>query len=218
LQLQSDLLYSRIVRLERTNPMDVRRAVDQIAEIRECLARSQAYQGYRPWVMAAVGGVACLAAGLQACLDVTQSPVGYVVFWCAVATVGIGFGAGALLVDSRRTRDPQLRQLIQTLSAQFVPTLVAGVFITATLTWRLPEAVAYLPAIWALLFSQGFTALRPYLPPYGGIICGFYLLAGPILFGFAVPGQVPSPWAMGATFGGGHFLAAWLIYRSEKEK
>jgi hypothetical protein len=80
---------------------------------------------------------------------------------------------------------------------------------------RSGEAVIrFLPGLWAILFSLGNFASLPYLPRSIFWLALGYFLAGVVLLGLADSGLSLSPWGMGLTFGGGHIIAAALMYWS----
>ncbi len=70
--------------------MELQEALAQIAEIRDQLARTETFDGYRSATVAASGLVAIAAAGLQAAF--IQEPVAqldlYLALWVGVAVVG----------------------------------------------------------------------------------------------------------------------------------
>ena len=95
---------------------------------------------------------------------------------------------------------------------QFVPCLVAGGLLTATLAVASPESLWLLPGLWQILFSLGIFASCRLLPRATFWVAVFYLASGIASLLFARGDAALSPWAMGVPFGLGQFLAAGVLY------
>ena len=66
--------------------VDVTRALEQIAEIHQQIAKGEVYRGYRPLPVALSGLIGIVAAALQPSRLGTTDPLGFVTFWSIVAT------------------------------------------------------------------------------------------------------------------------------------
>ena len=71
--------------------MDVPRALAQIEAIHEQIAKGEVYRGYRSLPVAVSGLIGLLAAWLQPA-RVHGDPVGFVIYWTAVACVAVSIG------------------------------------------------------------------------------------------------------------------------------
>ena len=76
----------------------------------------------------------------------------------------------------------------------------------------------YLPGLWAVLFSLGVFASRPYLPRIIGWVALYYLVAGTVLLAMAADSTSLSPWGMGLTFGLGQIASGIVLYWNLERK
>ena len=72
--------------------------------------------------------------------------------------------------------------------------------------------VAYLPGLWAILFSLGLFSSRAYLPRATGWVALFYLAAGCGLLTLAPGGGSMVGWGTGATFCVGQLAIALVLH------
>lgn len=193
---------------------DVEKALSQIHEIHGHLARTEVYRGLRSLPVAAAGVLGLLAAALQSAFVPIGSSSGFVSYWVAVAVLAFVIAAGGGVMRFLRESEPFQRRRSLHVVGQFVPCLVAGAALTAILERSGDAAIQLLPGLWAILFSLGNFATRPYLPHGIGWVALGYLVAGLILLGLSGSGASLSPWGMGLTFGGGHLAGALVLYWS----
>src|SRR6478736_3911045 len=108
--------------------MELREALDQIAEIRHRLAESELFYGYRA-LPVAVSGLFALAGGSLQPL-VVSDPVlevrTYVLFWSAVAALSVAVAAGTVVVRDCLAGPSHTRALTFIAVRQFVPSLASG--------------------------------------------------------------------------------------------
>ncbi len=194
---------------------DLREAMSQIAEIRQQLARTELFRGYRSVPVAFSGVLAWGAAFAQSVWipDPVRDLTSYLMLWLSSAAIGIS--AAAVEMTLRARQDPRwAREHTWLAVEQFLPCVVAGGLTTLVLA-RSPEPVAWmLPGLWSIFFSLGVFASRRLLP--GAIIwvAFYYLLSGLVSLAVARGDLALSPWAMGVPFGGGQLLAALVLYRT----
>ncbi|MCA8967644.1 MAG: hypothetical protein KDC48_22375, partial [Planctomycetes bacterium] len=91
------------------------------------------------------------------------------------------------------------------------PCLLVGLVLTLTLLRSEAEAGWMLPGMWAVVFSLGAFASRPFLENAATWIGLFYLGSGSLLLCYGRDFPL-APWTMAATFGLGHLLGAALLY------
>lgn len=196
--------------------MQLQHALLEIAEIRERVAATQVFRGYRAYAAALSALLAFLTAGVQpwALPEPTRHLFTYVLLWSAVA--GLSVGANAVDLLSRWLRDPTGREGVRTLTAlrALAPSLVTGGLVTAVIALKAPDVGWTLPAIWALLFAQGIFASANFLPRGAWWIGAYYVVAGLFVLTWARDGQTLAGWTMAITFGVGQSLAAGVLYFS----
>ena len=188
------------------------RALNQIAEIHQQLAKGEIYRGYRSLPIAASGLMGLAAAWLQPRSLGAADPIAFVLYWAAIAACAGFVGVSEIVynyvvrenaVDRRRTRR---------VVGQFLPSVAAGAAITACFTHLSPSLVPLLPGLWAICFGVGTFASRPYLPRASGFVALFYYAAGFLLLWSARGPEALSGWWIGATFGIGQLFAALVLY------
>lgn len=191
--------------------MEYGKALNQISEIHQHLARTEVYRGYRPVPVALSGIVGLAAAAWQPASLSSRDPVGFVVFWTSVAAIAGLVGCAEIVVNYLLRESPRERRRTRVVIGQFAPCIAVGVVMTVALTALSPDLVPILPGTWALLFGLAVVSARPYLPRATGWVALYYFVAGTWLLGY-LAGQAPSPWTVGGTFGTGQLLSALVLY------
>lgn len=192
--------------------MNVSRALDQIAEIHEQLAKGEVYRGYRPIPVACSGlaGLAAAAAQPRA-LGWTDS-IGFVLYWSAVAIVCALVASSEIAHNYVVRESSNERRRTRRVLGQFLPAVFAAAVLSLTFVRLSPALVATLPGLWAVFFSLAIFASRPYLPRATGWVALYYFAAGITLVWLSPTGVVRSGWSVGGTFGAGQLLAALVLY------
>jgi hypothetical protein len=192
--------------------MDYSRALDQIADIHQQMAKGEIYRGYRSLPVAASGLMGYAAGWMQAPGLGSTDPAGFVLYWSALATCAAFVGASEIaynyVVHDDRASRCRTRQVV----GQFLPSLLAGAIITGSFVHLSPTLVPLLPGLWAICFGIGTFASRPYLPRASGWVALFYYAVGIALLWSANGAQPLRGWWVGATFGTGQLLAAAVLY------
>lgn len=193
--------------------MDVSRALTQIAEIHQQLAKAEVYRGYRPLPVAASGLIGLAAAALQERYGLAREPVAFVMFWAAVAFAAAAVGVSEVAyhyVSSEAEGDRGRTRLVV---GQFLPAAVAAAAISAAFLYLDMALVGLLPGLWAMCFGMGVFASRPYLPRSTVFIAVFYYAAGMALLWRANGPAGLEGWPIGVTFGIGQLASALVLYR-----
>ena len=196
--------------------MELREALTQISEIRQQMARTEVFRGYKALPVAFSGILAVLAAIFQAAYlrDPSQQVIAYLSLWIGTAVLG-GAVAGVEMVLRSRGPDSSLRREITWLAVeQFMPCLAAGGLLTVVLVRAAPESLWLLPGLWQILFSLGVFASSRLLPRATSGVAFFYLVTGLLTLCLARGEAAFSPWAMGVPFGVGQLFAAAVLYRT----
>ena len=191
--------------------MDVSRALDQIAEIHQQIAKAEIYRGYRSLPVAASGLIGIGAAALQP-RAIVEEPLRFLAYWMAVAAGAACVGASEIIFNHLVCEDESGRRRTRQVVGQFLPAVAAGAAIGPCFTHVLPTEVILLPGIWAVCFGLGVFASRPYLPRASGWIALYYLTAGVLLLWTAAGPGALSGWRVGGTFGAGQLLASLVLW------
>ena len=198
--------------------MDVTRALDQIAEIHGQIAKGELYRGYRSLPIAASGVIGIAAAALQPSSLGHADPIGFVVYWTAIAIAAGFVGSSEIVYNYFVYEDTTERRQTRRVVGQFLPSVLAAAAITACFTHLSASLVALLPGLWAICFGIGTFASRPYLPRASGWIALFYYVAGFTLLWIARGTEPLSGWWVGGTFGAGQLFAALVLWWNLERK
>ena len=192
--------------------MNVARALDQIAEIHEHIARGEVYRGYRSLPVAASGAIGLAAAWLQPKTLGAADPIEFVVYWLAIAACAAAVGVSEIAYNYVVHEEAAERRRTRTVVGQFLPAVTAGLLVAIVFLRLGPGLVMLLPGLWAICFGLGIFASRPYLPRAAGWVALFYYAAGFVLLALTREPLSPSGWWVGGTFGAGQMLAALVLW------
>jgi hypothetical protein len=190
--------------------MDVSRALSQIAEIHQQIAKGEVYRGYRSLPVAASGVIGILAAALQP--RGAGDPLAFVMYWAWIAALACVVGSSEIVYNYATREDAAERRRTRQVIGQFLPSMFAGVVISASFVNLSTTLVPLLPGIWAICFGIGVFASRPYLPRASGLVALFYYAAGVVLLWKSRGLGSLNGWWVGATFGAGQLMAAAVLY------
>jgi hypothetical protein len=192
--------------------VDAIRALDQIEEIHRQIAKGEVYRGYRSVPVALSGVIGLVAAGLQPAALGPADPVGFALYWTAVAAAAAFVGSSEIIYNYVVHEDATGRRKTRRVVGQFLPSLVGGAAMTVCFTRLSAALVPLLPGLWAICFGIGIFASRPYLPRASGWIALFYYAAGFTLLWTARGPEPLTGWWVGGTFGVGQLLAAVVLW------
>jgi hypothetical protein len=192
--------------------MDLSRALGQLADIHQQIAKSEIYRGYRSLPIAASGLIGLAAAWAQTPALGASDPIGFVLYWVTIAGCAGFVGASEIIYNYVVHDDRIVRRRTRQVVGQFLPSLLAGVAITISFVHLSAALVPLLPGLWAICFGIGTFASRPYLPRASGWVALFYYAAGMVLLWLARGPEPLSGWWVGGTFGTGQLLAALVLY------
>jgi hypothetical protein len=196
--------------------MELRDALTQITEIRLQLARTEVFRGYRAMPVAFSGGVALLAALIQAATIAEPAvQIGpYLLLWIGAAVVSALAAGLEMMIRARNAATPMTRELTWLAVEQFCPSLMAGALVTIVLLRAAPESLWMLPGLWQIFYGLGIFASCRLLPKPTFWVAVFYLGTGLTVLALARDEAALSPWTMGLPFGVGQLLAAAVLYRT----
>jgi len=192
--------------------MELREALTQISEIRQRVAQTEVFRGYRA-VPVAFSGVLALATAVMQATFLPQpesSPIVYLALWIGAAAASVLATGLEIFLHHRHARSSLAKQLTWLALRQFAPCLLAGGLVMFAVLTYAPDMLWMLPGLWAMLFSLGIFASYRLLPRPTFWVAVFYMIAGTMLL--TLREAALSPWAMGLPFGAGQFFAAAVLY------
>ncbi|ACA15035.1 conserved hypothetical protein [Methylobacterium sp. 4-46] len=191
---------------------DLDRALADIVAIRSQIARDTHFRGLGPATIAATGGIALLAAGLQALWLMPVGALAYLLYWIAVAALAVALIGAEAVTRSRRLHSGLADAMIGSAVEQFLPALAAGALVALVLVRVAPDSLWLLPGLWQVFVSLGLFAATRTLPRAVSLAGAWYLLAGLAGLVVAAGTRDLSPWAMGLPFGIGQVLLALILH------
>ncbi len=193
--------------------MELHDAVTQINQIRQQLAQSSTFRGYRPATTAFTGVVALAAAVVQSVIlpKPFDNPLLYVDIWVTAAILSLGVVGAELVLWARRSPSHMRWEMTVAAIHQFAPCLVAGGLLTLAVCRFRGEVIWMLAGLWPILFGIGMFASVRLVGNGLNVVGGLYLLAGLLILSQG-PILAFNPWYMGGTFALGQFMAAAILY------
>ena len=195
--------------------MELQRALSDLAEVRERLARLQRFEGYSGVAAAASGLGAMLAAFVQQRTAPMPASPGdlrsYLIIWLSCLGAALVLNYGAVAVWLLNHRAPGARSRFRTAALSIAPSIVLGGALSFALIDH--RAYALLPGTWFAFYAIGLFASRGAIPSSTiGITIGFAALALVFLVtplnAFAL-----AWWVMALGFGIGQLAIGYLIWR-----
>jgi hypothetical protein len=142
----------------------------------------------------------------------------FLIFWVGIAVLSCALVMSEIAYDYYFRSGVTIRRTTRKVCEQFAPCLAAGTVVTVAIAASKEAYVPLLPGVWAVLYSLGLFAARPYLPRAIGWVALFYLLAGVVLFLSITRDPGSMTLRMAATFGPGQLLAALVLYWNRERK
>lgn len=194
--------------------MDLHEALEQISEIRDQVARTRTFRGYRAAPIAFSGLLAWVGAAYQYVLlpNAAADPARYLTLWFGLAFLSLLVTGLVIALHYRHSTGTVTRSNTRVAIGQFVPSLGAGGLLTLVLYRHAPDTLWMLPGLWSMLFSLGVFASYRVLPHATFWVGVHYLVAGAACLIWAQGEHAFSPLAMGLSFGLGQLLSAAILY------
>jgi hypothetical protein len=195
--------------------LELRRALSDLAEVRDRLVRVQRFDGYSA-AAAIASGVGALVAGIvqlqSAALPRTPDALHrYVAIWMTCLAVGLILNYGAVAFWVWKHRGPAASSGFRTAARSIAPSVVLGGLLTVALIDR--SAYALLPGTWFALYSLGLFASRDAIPESTlPVTLGFAALAALFLVS-PLQSVALAWWVMPLGFGIGQIAVGLLIWR-----
>jgi hypothetical protein len=197
---------------------DLNKALGDISSIRRQVARSTEFHGYGPATLAATGGIAVLAAGVQAIWlpdPANRVPV-YLAIWISTAIISAALITMQTVTRSHRMHSGLADEMIRMAVEQFLPAAGAGALLTIVLVGYVPAVLWMLPGLWQITFSLGVFSSCRFLPRPMAAAGAWYLLTGLTCIALG-DGRALSPWTMGISYGVGQWLVAGILFFAAQE-
>ena len=198
--------------------MGINEALEQLEEIHSRVHRSEVYRGYRSILTAAMGLVALAGAYLQPQFVEPGRPLSFVHYWVIVAGINFLLPLSQILFHYAVYESPLERQKTRLAVGQFLPCLLAGVFLTFAVCKTSEAFIVFLPGLWSILFAMGVYASKPYLPGAIHWMAASFFMGGVVLLALVPSGNSLSPWGIGLDFGLGLLAGAWILYFNLERK
>ena len=127
--------------------VDLSRALGQLADIHQQLAKGEIYSGYRSLPIAASGAIGLIAAWAQVPGLGVVDPIGFVKYWTGIASCAALVGASEIIYNYVRDARAERRRTREVVG-QFLPSLVAGAIISTSFIRLSTTLVPLLPGLW----------------------------------------------------------------------
>ena len=189
-------------------------ALRQISDIRQQMARSEVFRGYRSLTVGFSGVLGLSTAAIQP-LWVPSPEIElrrYLGLWLGVAAISLIVAGTEVGWRAWRAGPGLTRHHTLLAVEQFLPSIVVGALLTLCIVRAAPHVAWMLPGLWSLIFGLGVFASCRFLPRQVAWVGLYYVLCG---CGSLLWGQGEnafSPWQMGISFGGGQVLGAAILY------
>lgn len=194
--------------------MELREALSQISEIRERVAATERFRGYRAFPIGMTGLLAIVMATLQPNIisQPSEAVSAYIAYWMSAAIFGIIAAGVGIWLRHRGGVNRLSRELTLLAVGQFMPCIIAGGFATIVIMRFAPNHSTLLPSLWQLFFSLGIFASCRLLPKSILIAGVWYFSIGIWNMMRSETSDAFSPWVMGIPFGLGQIATAGILY------
>jgi hypothetical protein len=195
--------------------MELQRALDDLAEVRERLAHTQRFEGYSAPAAAASGCAALIAGFVQLrSIPLPQTAADYHrygVIWITCLVVGLALNYGAVAVWLLRHLGPGAQSRFESAARSIAPSIVLGGALSLALADR--GVYALLPGTWFAFYAIGLFASRNVLPESAGAITWAFALLSLAFLATPLTAYALSWWVMPLGFGAGQIAIGYLIWK-----
>jgi hypothetical protein len=195
--------------------MEYKRALSDLAEVRERLAQVQRFEGYSG-PAAALSGIVALAAGAFqrriASLPSTNAQFQeYVAIWMSCLAVAILLNYGAVAVWVLNHRQPGEQSRFRSAALSIAPSVVLGGALSLALVDH--AAYALLPGTWFAFYAIGLFASRAAIPDAALIVTCAFAVLGALFLVTPLLSLALAWWVMPLGFGFGQIAIGYLVWR-----
>ena len=195
--------------------MEIERALSDLAEVRERLARAERFEGYSGPAAAASGIVALLAGGVQyGRVPHPATPAAfstYLFIWMTCLGAALLLNYGAVLLWLLKNHRPSAQSQFRTAALSIAPSVLLGGALTAALVAH--GNYSLLPGTWFAFYAVGLFASRGAIP--AGALPVMVAFAALAIAFLATPleGAALRWWVMPLGFGTGQLAIGYLLAR-----
>jgi hypothetical protein len=195
--------------------MEYKRALSDLAEVRERLAQVQRFEGYSG-PAATLSGVAALAAGIiqQRIVPLPSQPAQfhtYVAIWMSCLAAGILLNYGAVAVWVLNHRQPGEQSRFRSAALSIAPSVVLGGALSLALVDH--AAYALLPGTWFAFYAIGLFASRSAIPDAALVVTCAFAVLGALFLVTPLVTVALTWWVMPLGFGFGQIAIGYLVWR-----
>lgn len=183
----------------------------QVEVVYRQLARTAGFRGFRPTFLFRVSVVAACATVGTWLLAPRLNVSGVALTWIGVAAAIALDVAVVIVLPALRAGPSVAREAARRVVTQMLPPLGVGAVITAVILVRHPGAVAFLPAVWLVLFGLGVAAISPMVlarVEYAAII---YFMGAALVYVLRTDEPARLALLVGGPFAFGHAVTALLL-------
>ena len=183
----------------------------QLEVVYQQLARSAGFRGFRPAFLLPVSVVAACTTATIWLVATRLGAYGVALAWVGVAAA-IGLAVAAVIVLPALRAEPVVaREAARGVINQMLPPLGVGAVLTVVILLQHPEAVAFLPAVWLVLFGLGIAAISPMILARIEYSVIAYVVSAAIVY--VLRSSEPGEFALlvGVPFTLGHLLTALIL-------
>ncbi len=200
--------------------MELKRALSDLAEVRERLAQVQRFEGYSGPAAAASGIIALVAGGFQR--RIAPLPSGsaelhaYVIIWmtCLAAAILLNYGAVAAWVFKHR--EPGAQSRFRSAALSIAPSIILGGALSLALIDR--GAYALLPGTWFAFYAIGLFASRSAIPDSALIVTCAFAALGVLFLATPLSSVALAWWVMPLGFGFGQIAIGYLVWKERSRE
>jgi hypothetical protein len=195
--------------------MELQRALSDLEEVRDRLARGQRFEGYSGPAAAASGVVAILAAFVQqqvAPLPRTPEALhAYVVIWLTCLAVALALNYGTVAAWVLKNRGPAAQSQFRSAARSIAPSIALG----GLLTFALIDHSAYglLPGTWFALYAIGLSASGGAIPSAAHAVTIAFAALALVFLITPLAAVALAWWVMPLGFGIGQIAIGYLIWK-----
>lgn len=192
--------------------MEVDKAIEQLSDIHDHLAKTQVYREFKATTIALSGVSALVAALFQPLWVSNNDGSAFIIYWALVAILNTAVFTFVLKYNSNH-RTSINNKISKQIFFQFSPCLAAGALLSIVALMAPGPLTYFIPGLWMIIFSLGIFSTSPYLPKNLKWVGGYYLLTGCYLLASSLlNGDILNPWNMGIGFALGQFTGAAIFY------
>jgi hypothetical protein len=198
--------------------MEIERALSDLAEVRERLARVQRFEGYSAPAAAASGIVALIAGVVQARLIRLPTTLPalhlYLDVWLSCLALALLLNYGAVALWILRNARPSAHSQFRTAALSIAPSVLLGGAVTAGIVAH--GIFTLLPGVWFAFYAIGLFASRGVIPNNALAVSVTFAALGVAFLATPLESVALAWWVMPLGFGFGQLAIAYLLWKERE--